>query len=403
MRRPTHHGSTRSSMPHPIKREFGMSSSHGFATRAIHAGQAPDPSTGAVIVPIYQNSTYAQEEVGVHKGYEYSRTGNPTRTAYEAAAASVEGGDWGLAFASGMGAISTILYLLRAGDHVVAADDLYGGTYRLFDKVARRFGIAFDFIDMSDPERLVEVLRPETRLVWVETPTNPMLEIVDIAAVARIAQEAGAICAVDNTFASPYLQQPLALGADLVMHSATKYIGGHSDLVGGLVIGRDEELREQLAFLQNAAGIVPGPMDCWLALRGLKTLALRMIRHSTSGMNIAEFLDDHSAVERVIYPGLPDHPGHEVARRQMPSGYGGMVSFTLAGGEEAARRMVSRTRLFTLAESLGGIESLIELPAAMTHMSVADSALAVPPGLVRISVGIEDLEDLMEDLDQAMS
>ena len=377
--------------------------SHGFSTRAIHAGQAPDPSTGAVIVPIYQTSTYAQAEVGQHQGYEYSRTGNPTRTAYEAALAAVEEGTWGLAFASGMAAISTILYLLSAGDHVVAADDLYGGTYRLFDKVARRFGIGFDFVDMRDPDRVAAAIRPETRLVWVETPTNPMLKIVDIAAVAERARAAGAITVVDNTFASPFLQQPLSLGADLVMHSATKYIGGHSDIVGGIVVGRDEGLREQLAFLQNAAGAVPGPMDCWLALRGLKTLALRMARHSSSGMAVAEWLEDLPQVEQVIYPGLDSHPGHRVAARQMHGGFGGMVSFTLAGGEEAARRVVAKTELFTLAESLGGVESLIELPSAMTHMSVQGSPLAVPPGLVRISVGIEDLEDLMADLDQALA
>ncbi|MCB0215220.1 MAG: cystathionine gamma-synthase [Caldilineae bacterium] len=377
--------------------------SHGFSTRAIHAGQAPDPSTGAVIVPIYQTSTYAQAEVGQHQGYEYSRTGNPTRTAYEAAMAAVEEGAWGLAFASGMAAIGTILYLLAAGDHVVAADDLYGGTYRLFDKVARRYGIGFDFVDMRDPDRVAAAIRPETRMVWVETPTNPMLKIVDIAAVAERARAAGAITVVDNTFASPFLQQPLTLGADLVMHSATKYIGGHSDIVGGIVVGRDEGLREQLAFLQNAAGAVPGPMDCWLALRGLKTLALRMARHSSSGMAIAEWLEDLPQVEQVIYPGLDSHPGHRVAARQMRGGFGGMVSFTLTGGEEAARRVVARTELFTLAESLGGVESLIELPSAMTHMSVQGSPLAVPPGLVRISVGIEDLDDLMADLDQALA
>jgi len=378
---------------------------HGFATRAIHAGQDPDPATGAVTVPIYQTSTFAQDAVGDHKGYEYARTGNPTRTAYEVAIAALEGAEWGLAFASGMGATSTVLYLLSAGDHVVAADDLYGGTYRLFDKVLRRFGIAFTFVDMTRPEAVAAALRPDTRLVWIETPTNPLLKVVDIAAVAeqsRAAAAAPALVVVDNTFASPYLQQPLDLGADLVLHSATKYLGGHSDVVGGVVVGRDADLLDRLRFLQNAAGIVPGPLDCWLVLRGLKTLALRMERHSASGLAVARWLSDHPEVEQVMYPGLPEHPGHAVAARQMPRGFGGMVSFTVAGGEAAAREAVARTRLFTLAESLGGVESLIELPAAMTHLSVADSPLAVPPGLVRLSVGIEEVEDLIEDLDRAL-
>jgi len=379
-----------------------MSQRHGFATRAVHDGQPPDPATGAVTVPIYQTSTFAQREVGVHQGYEYARTGNPTRSAYEAALASLESADWWLAFASGMAATATILYLLSAGDHVVAADDLYGGTYRLFDKVLRRYGLAFTFVDMHDPDHVAAAMRPTTRLVWVETPTNPLLKIVDIAAVAEIARGAGALVAVDNTFASPYLQRPMELGADLAMHSATKYLGGHSDTVGGIVAGRDEALRERLAFLQNAAGAVPGPMDCWLVLRGLKTLALRMARHSESAMQVANWLDDHPKVERVLYPGLEDHPGHDVAARQMPRGYGGMVSFTVPGGEEEARRIVAATELFTLAESLGGVESLIELPSAMTHMSVADSPLAVPPGLVRLSVGVEDVDDLVADLERAI-
>ncbi len=376
--------------------------SDGFSTRAIHEGQAPDPTTGAVIVPIYQTSTYAQEAVGEHKGYEYSRTGNPTRTAYETALASLENADWGLAFASGMGATSTLLYLLESGDHVLAADDLYGGTYRLFDKVLRRYGIDFSFVDLSDASVVAAALRPSTRMVWIETPTNPMLKLVDIAAVSAAARAQGCLVVVDNTFASPYLQQPLDLGADLVMHSATKYLGGHSDLVGGVVAGRGEELRARLAFLQNAAGVVPGPMDSWLALRGLKTLALRMERHSLSGLALATWLESHPRVERVVYPGLPSHPSHDLARRQMPRGHGGMVSFVVKGGEAEARRIVAATRLFTLAESLGGVESLIELPAAMTHLSVADSPLAVPPGLVRLSVGIEDLEDLRADLAQAL-
>ncbi len=383
-------------------KRHAMTQEPGFSTRAIHAGQDPDPTTGAVTVPIYQTSTFVQPEVGVHRGYEYARTGNPTRTAYEAAVAALEGGAWGLAFASGMGATSTVLYLLSAGDHVVAADDLYGGTFRLFDKVLRRYGIAFTYVDMSDPARVAAALRPATRLVWVETPTNPLLKIVDVAAVAEIAHAGGARVAVDNTFASPYLQQPLALGADLVVHSATKYLGGHSDVVGGVVVGNDAALGEQLRFLQNAAGIVPGPFDSWLVLRGLKTLALRMRQHSENGLAIARWLAGHPRVERVAYPGLPDHPHHAVAARQMPRGYGGMVSFTLRGGEPEARAVVARTRLFALAESLGGVESLIELPAAMTHASVAGSALEVPSSLVRLSVGIEDLDDLVADLAQAL-
>jgi cystathionine gamma-synthase len=376
--------------------------SHGFATRAIHAGQAPDPATGAVIVPIYQTSTFAQSAVGEHMGYEYARTGNPTRTAYEAAVASLEDAGWGLAFASGMAATATLLYLLVAGDHVVAADDLYGGTYRLFDKVLRSYGLSFSFVDMTDPANVAAALRRETRLVWVETPTNPLLKVVDVAAVAEVARAHGALVAVDNTFASPYLQRPLNMGADLVLHSATKYLGGHSDVVGGVVLGNDEALRQRLAFLQNAAGAVPGPMDCWLVLRGLKTLALRMARHSENGLAVARWLEADPRVERVIYPGLPSHPQHTLAARQMSGGFGGMVSFLHRGGAAAARETVERTLLFTLAESLGGVESLIELPAAMTHLSTAGSALEVPPDLVRLSVGIEDADDLIADLDEAL-
>lgn len=373
----------------------------GFATRAIHAGQAPDPSTGAVIVPIYQTSTYAQREVGVHQGYEYSRTGNPTRSALETCLASLEGATWARAFASGMATTASLLYLLSAGDHVVAKDDLYGGTYRLFDKVLRRQGIAFDFVDMTDPDAVSAAMRPETRMVWIETPTNPLLKLVDIAAVAERAHAGDATVVVDNTFASPYLQRPLDLGADLVMHSSTKYLGGHSDVVGGIVAGRDEGLHERVAFLQNAAGAIPGPFDSWLVLRGLKTLALRMRRHSDSAREIAGRLEAHPAVRSVIYPGLESHPQHELAKRQMPEGGSGMVSFVL-DGPERAREAVSRTRVFRLAESLGGVESLIELPAAMTHLSVADSPLAVDEALVRISVGIEDVEDLWEDLERAI-
>jgi cystathionine beta-lyase/cystathionine gamma-synthase len=374
----------------------------GFATRAIHEGQPPDPATGAVVVPIYQTSTFAQSAVGRHQGYEYARTGNPTRSAYEAALASLEDAAWGLAFASGMAAAATLAYLLVAGDHVVAADDLYGGTHRLFDKVLRSYGLSFSFVDMTDPANVRAALRRETRLVWIETPTNPLLKIVDIAAVAELARAHGALVAVDNTFASPYLQQPLTLGADLVLHSATKYLGGHSDVVGGALVGRDEALRERLAYLQNAAGAVPGPFDSWLVLRGLKTLELRMERHSANALAIARWLEAEARVERVIYPGLPAHPQHDLAARQMGRGFGGMVSFLPKGGEAAAQELVTRTRLFTLAESLGGVESLIELPAAMTHASVADSPLAVPPALVRLSVGVEDVEDLVGDLDRAM-
>lgn len=374
---------------------------HGFATRAIHDGQPPDPGTGAVIVPIYQTSTFAQRGVGDHQGYEYARTGNPTRTAYEACLASLEGAAWGRAFASGMAATTTIMQLLSAGDHVVAADDLYGGTFRLFDKVMRRFGVAFDFVDARDPETVAAAIRPTTRLVWLETPTNPTLKLCDITAIAEVAHAAEALVAVDNTFATPYLQQPLAMGADLVLHSATKYLGGHSDAVGGIVAGNDQDLHERLAFLQNAAGAVPGPFDCWLMLRGLKTLALRMARHCASAAEIAQRLEGHPAVEHVIYPGLASHPQHALAARQMPCGGGGMVSF-LARDAAAANAVVARTRLFTLAESLGGVESLIEVPAGMTHVSVAESALAVPESLVRLSVGIEDLEDLWADLEQAL-
>lgn len=380
----------------------GDAAQPGFSTRAIHAGQAPDPTTGAVAVPIYQTSTFVQRGVGDHQGYEYARTGNPTRTAYEAAVASLEGGAWGVAFASGMAAIDTILKLVSAGDHVIVADDVYGGTFRLFDKVLSRFGVAFSFVDLTDPSAVDAAARPTTRFVWIETPTNPMLKIVDIAAVAERAHALGARVVVDNTFASPFLQRPLALGADLVMHSATKYLGGHSDVVGGIVLGDDPALESELRFLQNAAGAVPGPFDCWLILRGVKTLALRMRRHSDSAAWIAAWLDDHPAVAHVIYPGLASHPGHEVASRQMQGGFGGMISFTLQAGGRDAADVVARTKYFKLAESLGGVESLIELPSAMTHLSTADSALAVPAGLIRISVGIEDVADLMADLDQAI-
>ena len=373
----------------------------GFDTLAIHAGQEPDPTAGAVAVPIFQTSTYAQEAVGKHKGYDYARTGNPTRTALETCLAALEGGAWGLAFASGMAAADAIAHLLEAGSHVVIADDVYGGTYRLFARVFDRAGIELSPVDMRDGRNVKRAIRKRTKLVWIETPTNPTLKIVDIAAVTEVARAAGVLSVVDNTFASPYLQQPLGLGADLVLHSTTKYIGGHSDVVGGAIVGTDPSLRERLAFVQNAAGGVPGPFDAWLVLRGAKTLALRMERHSDNAMAIAEWLVQHPKVASVNYPGLVSHPGHDVARRQMRS-FGGMVSFELTGGEAAAKRAVARTRIFTLAESLGGVESLIEVPLSMTHGSVRGTPLEPPAGLIRLSVGIESIDDLISDLAQAI-
>jgi cystathionine beta-lyase/cystathionine gamma-synthase len=374
---------------------------YGFATRAIHAGQEPDSATGAVIVPIYQTSTFAQESVGVHKGYEYARSGNPTRTALEIALAALDSGTHALAFASGLAAETTALLLLSAGDHVIGGDDAYGGTYRLFTKVFARHGISFDFVDTRDPEEVAEAIRPETKLVWLETPTNPLLKLANIAKIAELARPRGVLTLVDNTFASPYLQRPLEQGADIVLYSTTKYMGGHSDVVGGALVLKDAELYERLKFLQNAAGGVPGPFDSWLVLRGLKTLAVRMRAHCENGMAVARFLEQHAAVEQVIYPGLPSHPQYDLAQRQM-RGFGGMVSLLLKGGESAAHTLITRTKLFTLAESLGGVESLIELPAAMTHASVAGSPLEVPAGLVRLSVGIEEPEDLIADLEQAL-
>jgi len=370
-----------------------------FETKAIHAGQEPEPAHGAVNVPIYQTSTYAQEEAGKPGTYEYARTGNPTRTALEEALGALEGGR-ALCFASGLAAETTVLSTLRPGDHVVLADDVYGGTYRLLDKVFGQWGLEIDAVDLTDLNAVSGAIREQTRLVWVETPTNPTMKIIDIAAVARIAHEGGARCLVDNTFASPYLQRPLELGADLVVHSATKYLGGHSDVIGGAVVTADDELHERLAFLQNAAGAVPGPLDCFLTLRGIKTLAIRMEAHTRNAQVVAEMLRDHPLIERVFYPGLPSHPGHDVAARQM-SGFGGMVSFEMAT-EEQALTVCRRTELFTLAESLGGVESLIEHPGRMTHLSVAGSALAVSPTLVRLSVGIEHVDDLIEDLRQAL-
>ena len=372
-----------------------------FETRAIHVGQEPDEATGAVVVPIYQTSTYAQDEVGVHKGYEYSRTDNPTRTALQEVVASLEGARFGLAFSSGLGATATLFYLLRPGEHVVLADDVYGGTYRMLAKGLNEWAVAFDAVDLTDLEAVRKAIREETRLVWAETPTNPLLKIVDIEAVAKVAHEAGAVrVVVDNTFASPYLQNPLALGADIVLHSTTKYLGGHSDVVGGALCLDDDETYDRLKFLQNAAGAVPGPFDCFLVLRGLKTLAVRMEAHSRNAARVAEFLAGHTNVTRVHYPGLPDHPGHDIATRQMRD-FGGMVSFEV-GSEEEALQVARGTKLFFLGESLGGVESLIEHPGRMTHASVAGSPLQVPSTLLRLSVGIEHPDDLIADLDAAL-
>jgi cystathionine gamma-synthase len=377
---------------------------HGFSTKAIHAGQEPDPTTGAVITPIHQSSTFAQDGVGAARaGYEYSRSSNPTRTALQECLAALEDGRHGIAFGSGMGASDVLLRaLVRPGDHVVIPHDAYGGTFRLIDKVLRPWGIEYTSVDLADIPALRAAVRPRTRVIWCETPTNPLLGIADIAAVAEVAREADARLIVDNTFASPYLQAPLALGADVVLHSTTKYIGGHSDVVGGALITSDDELAEQLRFIQNAVGSVPGPFDAWLTLRGVKTLAVRMERHSDNAERVAELLAGHPAVAEVRYPGLPEHPGHEIAAKQMRR-FGGMVSFRLADGRGAALRVCAATEIFTLAESLGGVESLIEHPGQMTHMSVADSELAVPDDLVRLSVGIEDVEDLLEDLRQALT
>ncbi len=371
-------------------------------TLAVHAGVEPDPGTGAIMTPIYQTSTFAQAEVGAHKGYEYARTDNPTRTALQKAVATLEGGRFGLAFASGMAAIDTLLRLIKPGEHVLCGNDVYGGTFRLFDKVLATYGLAFSYVEMSDLAAVAGGIRPNTRLVWLETPTNPLLKISDIAAIATLAHAQSAWVAVDNTFASPILQQPLSLGADFVIHSTTKYIGGHSDVVGGAIILNDAAAYEQLKFLQNAVGAVPGPQDCFLTLRGLKTLALRMEAHCRNALQVAEFLADHPQVEQVIYPGLESHPQYALAKQQM-RGPGGMISFIVRGGEPAARALARATHLFTLAESLGGVESLIELPAPMTHASVANSPLAVPANLVRLSVGIEHAADLVHDLAQALA
>jgi cystathionine gamma-lyase len=376
----------------------------GFGTRAIHAGQVPDATTGAVMTPIYYTSTYAQQAPGVHKGFEYSRTHNLTRFALEANLASLENGSAGLCFASGLAATSTLLQMFDTGSHVIACDDLYGGTFRLFDKVYRRFGFEFSYVDPVGGAAAVEAaIRPATKLVWLETPTNPMLKLVDIAAVAAVCRKHKILLAVDNTFMTPYFQRPLELGADIVAHSMTKYLNGHSDVIGGALIVKDNELRDRLAFLQNAAGAVPSPMDSFLVMRGTKTLHIRMERHDSNARTLAGWLERHPQVERVIYPGLASHPQHELARTQA-RGFGGMISFVLAGGLEASRKFLSATQIFTLAESLGGVESLIEHPAIMTHASIPAAnraALGIADGFIRLSVGIEDIADLQADLERA--
>jgi cystathionine beta-lyase/cystathionine gamma-synthase len=372
-----------------------------FETRAIHEGQEPDPATGSVTVPIYQTSTYVQEAVGVHKGYDYARVANPTRTALQLCLASLEGAEHGVAFSSGMGAVTTVMHLVSPNERVVCVNDVYGGVYRLFSQVYEPKGYEFEFLSVDTiNESLGEHLDERTRIVWLETPTNPLLNIVDIRAAAEAAHEVGAMVVVDNTFATPYLQRPLELGADVVVHSTTKYLGGHSDVVGGFVATSDPTVAERLYFLQKSLGAVSGPFDSWLVLRGLKTLAVRMRQHCENAKRIAEWLSGHDAVEAVLYPGLPDHPGHEIAKRQMDD-FGGMISF-LAESEEAAVELVARTRIWALAESLGGVESLIEHPARMTHASTAESSFAAPRNLVRLSVGIESADDLIADLEQAL-
>ena len=375
-----------------------------FTTKLIHGGFDSDPLTGAVTVPIYQVSTYKQEAIGKHKGYEYSRTGNPTRAALEALIAELEGGARGLGFASGLAALSTILMLFDAGDHLIIGDDVYGGTFRLQDKVFRRFGLEATYVDTSEEARVTEAIRPNTKALLIETPTNPLLKITDLAAMGRIAKAASLLFVVDNTFMTPYWQRPLEHGADIVWHSATKYLGGHSDVVSGLVVAKDPAVGERLAFLQNAAGGVPGPQDCFLLMRGMKTLAVRMKEHETNARKLVEWLTAHPSVRKVYYPGLATHPGHELHQRQA-AGFGGMISFDVGSGD-LADQMLRRVRLFTLAESLGAVESLIELPARMTHASIpADrrAELGVTDGLIRISVGIEDADDLIADLQQAMA
>jgi cystathionine gamma-synthase len=373
-----------------------------FETRAIHDGQEPDPATGAVITPIYQTSTFVHEEVGVHKGYDYSRSGNPTRTALETCLASLESAEHGLAYSSGLGATTTIMHLVAPGERVVSVNDVYGGTYRLFSQVYEPKGYRFSFLSVDEiAAGLEEHLDETTRIVWLETPTNPLLNMIDIRKAAEAAHAAGAMVVVDNTFATPYLQRPLELGADLVLHSTTKYLGGHSDVIGGFVATNDPTVADRLRFLQKSLGAVPGPFDSWLVLRGLKTLAVRMERHCENAQAVAAFLAEHPAVDRVLYPGLADHPGHALAEEQMRD-FGGMISFLVADAEEAAA-LVGRTKVWTLAESLGGVESLIEVPARMTHASTADAPFATPDNLIRLSVGIESATDLVGDLEQALA
>jgi cystathionine gamma-lyase len=388
-----------------------LKGNYSIDTLAIHAGQEPDPSTGAIMTPIYQTSTFVQTGLGKHKGFEYARTKNPTRSAYEACVAALETGEngsgYGAAFGSGVGATSTLLHLLNPGDHVVASDDLYGGTFRLFDKVFTGGGKGhqFTYVDMTNKAAYEAAFRPNTKMVWIETPTNPMLKLIDLESVISFAKSKGILTVVDNTFMSPYFQRPFNFGADIVLHSATKYMNGHSDIVGGVTVVRDKDLADKIYFLQKCIGAVPGPMDSWLAMRGLKTLHLRMERHASNAQTVAEKLEKHSAVERVIYPGLPSHPQHALAKKQM-SGFGGMISFVVKGGLEKARAVVEGTKVFALAESLGGVESLIEHPAIMTHASVPPEnrkKLGIDDGLIRISVGVEGIQDLVTDLEQSLN
>ncbi len=377
----------------------------GFSTRAIHAGQEPDPTTGAIMTPLYLSSTYVQSSPGEHKGYEYSRTSNPTRKAYEDCLASLEEGRFGFGFASGCAATTTVMHLLRAGDHVVASDDLYGGTFRLFDKIIRHNGIDFSFVDMSDPANVEAAVTAKTKMIWIETPTNPMLKLVDIKACSAIGRAKRLITVVDNTFMSPYFQKPLSLGADIALHSTTKFINGHSDIVGGAVVVKDADIAEKLAFLSNSMGGICSPFDAFMCMRSLKTLPVRMRAHEANAKKVVDLLVNHSAVDKVIYPGLDSHPQHGLAQEQM-SGFGGMITFYLKGGLEPARQMLEKVKVFSLAESLGGVESLIEHPAIMTHASVPleiRQQLGIDDGLVRLSVGIEDIEDLLADLEQALS
>ena len=376
-----------------------------FETRAIHAGCEPDSGTGAIMTPIFQTSTYVQESPGKHKGYDYSRTHNPTRTALEKNIASLEEGNYGLAFSSGMSAISAITQMLSAGDHIICSDDVYGGTFRLFDKVLKKFNLEFDFIDLTSLQSLERHIKNTTKLVWLESPSNPLLKLIDIEATARTAKSRGIVTVVDNTFATPFFQKPLKLGADIVMHSTTKYLNGHSDVIGGALVMNDQELYTKLQFLQNAAGGVPGPFDCFLVLRGIKTLAIRMERHAENALKIAQFLESHPKVRKVIYPGLSSHPQHEIAKKQM-AGFGGIITFFIKGGLEAARRFLERVKIFSLAESLGGVESLIEHPAIMTHASLPKEVrekIGISDELIRVSVGIEHVDDLISDLKQALT